>query len=120
MYSVKMIKEDICKVDAMLKAISDFADGIPFRICDIPDGKRKGYYRKTNSWGYTETFDFNGSTASALIDRGLLEVVGTEDFIYHDGYKKCVGTRAFYKCTGKTIEDYKSALALLIPKAILA
>lgn len=120
MYSVKMIKEDICKVDAMLKAISDFADGRPFRVCDIPDEKRKGYYTKRNSWGHCEKFDFNGSTATALRDRGLLEVVDTEDFVYHDGYRKCVGTRAIYRCTGKTIEDYKNALALLIPKAILA
>lgn len=120
MYSVTMIKKDIEKVNAMMNAISDFADGTPFRICDIPSTKCLNYYTKTNSWGYKEKFDFNGSTARALCDRGLLEVVGTEDFIYRDGYGKRVGTRAIYRCTGKTIEDYKNALAFLIPKAILA
>lgn len=122
MYSVTMIKKDIEKVNAMMNAISDFADGTPFKICDIPSTKCLNYYTKTNSWGYTEKFDFNGSTARALCDRGLLEVVGTEDYIYKErhGGRKCVGTRAIYRCTGKTIEDYKNALALLIPKAILA
>ncbi len=122
MYSVTMIKKDIEKVNAMMNAISDFADGTPFRICDIPSTKCLNYYTKTTSWGYTEKLDFNGSTARALCDRGLLEVVGTEDYIYKERYggRKCVGTRAIYKCTGKTIEDYKNALALLIPKVILA
>lgn len=121
MYSVNLIKEDIKKVNAMMNAISDFADGQKFRICDIPTKKRENYYTKKNSWGHCEKFDFNGSTALALIERGLLEKVGTEDFIYEEyNGRKCIGTRAYYRCTGKTVEDYKNALALLIPKAILA
>ena len=121
MYSVNLIKKDIEKVNAMMNVISDFADGTPFKVCDIPIEKRKGYYTKVNSWDYKEKFDFTGSTARALCDRGLLEVVGTEDFIYveYNG-RKCIGTHAVYRCTGKTVEDYKNALAFLIPKAILA
>lgn len=121
MYSVNLIKEDIKKVETMMNVISDFADGQKFRICDIPAEKRKNYYVKRNSWGYDEKFDFNGSTARALCDRGLLEKVDVEDFIYQEyNGRKCIGTRAYYRCTGKTVEDYKNALALLIPKAILA
>ena len=41
MYSVKLIKEDIKKVTAMMNVISDFADGRTFRICDIPIEKLK-------------------------------------------------------------------------------
>lgn len=121
MYSVNLIKEDIKKVNAMMNVISDFADGRPFRVCDIPESKRRNYYEKRNLWGYTEKFDFNGSTAFALCERGLLEKITTEDCIYEDCYsgRKCIGTRAIYRCTGKTAEDYKNALAILIPKAIL-
>ena len=124
MYSVKLIKEDIRKVTAMMNVISDFADGRAFRVCDIPIEKRKNYFSIEKKWSWcdnVEKFDFTGSTARALCDRGLLEVVGTEDFIYEEYHgRKCIGTRAIYRCTGKTVEDYKNALALLIPKAILA
>ena len=124
MYSVKLIKEDIKKVTAMMNVISDFADGRAFRICDIPIEKRKNYFTIEKKWSWInnkEQFDFTGATARALCDRGLLEKVGTEDFIYEEyNGRKCIGTRAIYRCTGKTVEDYKNALALLIPKAILA
>lgn len=122
MYSVEMIKKDIQRVEAMMKVVSDFADGKPFRVADIPLEKREGYRIEHYVWGdYDTPIDFTGATARALCDRGLLEKVGTEDFIYVEYRgRKCVGTRAIYKCTGKTIEDYKNALALLIPKAILA
>ena len=51
----------------------------------------------------------------------LQEHFATEDFIYQEyNGRKCIGTRTIYRCTGKTVEDYKNALALLIPKAILA
>lgn len=122
MYSVNLIKKDIEKIETMMNVISDFADGTPFRICDISAEKRSCYYTKRNSWGYCEKFDFTGASARALCDRGLLEKVGTEDFVYveYSSGRKCIGTRAIYKVTGKTIEDYKNALAFLIPKAILA
>ena len=120
MYSVELIKEDIKKVEAMMKVVDDFANGRKFRICDIPLEKRKNYYVKQNTWCGVDRFDFTGATARALCDRGLLEKVDTEDFIYEEyNGRKCIGTRAYYRCTGRTVEDYKSALALLIPKAIL-
>ena len=123
MYAIKEMKTDLKRVEAMMKVISDFADGEKsFRLCDIPLEKRKNYLVLENSWGAYNKFDFNGSSLSALCDRGLLEVVGSEDFIYEVpwGSRKYVGTRNFYRCTGYTFEDYKKTLAELTYKALVA
>lgn len=123
MYAIKEMKKDLKRVEAMMNVISDFADGEQtFRLCDIPTEKCSNYFTLENSWGWTDKFDFTGNSLSALCKRGLLEVVGKEDFIYEMPYshRKSVGTRNIYRCTGYTFEDYKKTLAELVYKALLA
>lgn len=127
MYSVNLIKKDIKKVEAMMNVISEFADGRPFRFRDIPKEKLEKYYTYTvnPSWYYGRPYkvsvDFGHSTMHALCERGLVEVIAKEEYTWTDEFgEEHKNGRSIYKCTGKTIDDYKSALALLIPKAILA
>ena len=118
MYSIKAVKEDIKMVKSMLKVIEPFRNYGSFRVCDIAEDTKHNYHRYDGR--YFNLVDFNGSSMKALVRRGFVEVVDTEDYIYKDRYGKHVGTRTVYRCTDATFEDYKRVLAELLYKSIIA
>lgn len=118
MYSIKSVKEDVRMVKSMLKVIEPFRNCDSFRVCDIDKYTKQNYHRYDRR-SYS-LVDFNGSSMDALVRRGFVEVVDTEDYIYKDRYGKHIGTRKVYRCTGATFEDYKRVLAGLLYKSIVA
>ena len=118
MYSIKAVKEDVRMVKSMLKVIEPFRNCDSFRVCDIAKDTKHNYHRYDR-----RSFclvDFNGSSMDALVRRGFVEVIDTEDYIYKDRSGKHIGTRKVYRCTGATFEDYKRVLAGLLYKSIIA
>lgn len=121
MYAINKLKEDVARVELMLKVVEDFADGREFAVKDIDESKRKNY-APSLSWICGKA-DFTGASMDALVRRGLAEVVRTEDYIYiYKDYgckeRKAVGTRSIYRLTGKTIEDYKAVMSKAIVLAV--
>ena len=123
MFAINALKEDMAIVEKMLTVVEDFIDGREFRVCDIPIEKRT-HYRKGCEFGSLCYYDFTGTSMSALIRRGLAEVVGEEDYIWtwedwRGKTHKEVGTRKIYKLNGRTIDDYKKIMARAITLAVV-
>lgn len=117
MYFTDEMVRDVKRVKAMLKVVEDFANGEQFRCCDIPFEKRHNYYSEGRGW-YKEEYSFGGGALTALVNRGFLEVVGTEEYIYHaklwnGDIEKGVGERKIYRHTGATLEEYIETLCQL-------
>lgn len=115
MYAIDSMKEDVIKIEAMFKVLGEFADGRTFAVNDIPEDRRKSYFRGRWDW---MSVDFTGASMNALCRRGLAEVVKEEDYIYKVGNKKYVGTRSLYRCTGIAPSEYRATLATLVGRAI--
>ena len=115
MYSIDRMKEDVIKIEAMFNVLGEFADGRVFAVNEIPEDRRKGYFRGRWDWC---SVNFTGASMNALCRRGLAEVVKEEDYIYKVGNKKYVGTRSLYRCTGIAPSEYRATLATLVSRAI--
>jgi len=115
MYSIDRIKEDVNRIEAMFQVLGEFTDGRTFVVNDIPEDRRRNYFRGRWDWC---SVDFTGASMNALCRRGLAEVVKTEDYIYERGGRKYVGTRALYRCTGIAPSEYRATLATLVGRAI--
>ena len=129
MYTVTRMMEDFEMVKAMLKVIDKVENKEAFTLEDIPEDARHHYRLDPHGWYRNEPRNFSGPALSALVKRGLLEVVGKEDYIWEDEYdtdrkgnpKKKVGTRKIYRVADDvTFEDYKSTFAELLYKKIMA
>jgi hypothetical protein len=115
MYSIDRMKEDVNRIEAMFKVLGEFADGRVFAVNEIPEDRRKGYFRGRWDWC---SVDFTGASMTAVCRRGLAEVVKTEDDIYKCNDKKYVVTRTLYRCTGIAPSEYRATLATLVGRAI--
>lgn len=119
MYQIEALKADVEMVKAMLNVIEPFKNVDSFRYCDIEKEVKKGY--RKSPYVLFRRSDFTGSSLAQLVRRGLIEVVGTEDYIYEDRRgKKRVGTRNIYRHSGLTIEDYKTTLAKMTYQKIMS
>ena len=115
MYAIDRMKEDVNKVDAMFKVLGEFADGRVFAVRDIPEERRKDYFRGKYDWC---SVDFTGASMDALCRRGLAEVVKEVDEVRRVGKHKYVDTHLTYRCTGIAPSEYRATLATLVGRAI--
>lgn len=123
MYTVKNIMEDFEMVKAMLKVIDTVPNKERFTLADIGDFYKTHPYRTiTNDRRYTyhdDYFYFKGASLKALVNRGLIEKIGEEDYIWEEeGYRgkihKHVGTRNVYRVADVSFDTYKQTFANLI------
>lgn len=126
MYTVKRIEKEMAMVKAMFEVLDTIPNKERFSIADVDEKFKTKYYRIESHphryWEKEEKIYFTGSSLKALVKRGIIEAIDTEDYIYVDPYdnRKCVGTRAIYRMAEDvTFEDYKSTFAELLYKKIM-
>jgi hypothetical protein len=125
MYQIDRIAEEMKMVKAMLKVLEAVPNKERFVCSDIPAERRRNYYKPTGCGYMNDWHDFTGASLSALVERGFLEVLGTEDYIYTEEdwrgkTHKRIGERKIYKVVEDvTFEDYKQIFAELLYKKIL-
>lgn len=119
MYTVTRMMEDFEMVKAMLKVIDKVENKERFTCADIDEEVRHHYRLDPHGYYRNEPRNFGGSALKALVRRGILEVIGEEDYVYtEEGYRgkihKRVGTRKIYRYTGVDFETYKREFANLM------
>lgn len=126
MYTVKTIEKEMTMVKAMFEVLDTVPNKERFSINDIDEKFKTDFYRidvyPHRYWSHEEKIWFTGSSLKALADRGIIEAIDKEDYIYVDPYnnRKCVGTRNIYRMANDvTFEDYKSTFAELLYKKIM-
>lgn len=120
MYTVKRIEKEMAMVKAMFEVLDTIPNKERFSINDIDEKFKNDFYRidlyPHRYWSKEEKIFFTGSSLKALVKRGIIEAIDTEDYIYVEySGKKCVGTRTIYRMDEDiTFEDYKRTFAELM------
>lgn len=120
MYTVKRIEKEMAMVKAMFEVLDTIPNKERFSINDVDEKFKKDSYRidvyPHRYWSHEKKIFFTGSSLKALADRGIIEIIDKEDYIYVEySGKKCVGTRNIYRMADNvTFEDYKKTFAELM------
>ena len=123
MRAINEIKADVKNVETIMNILNGlFGTNRTFRLIDIPEEKseyKKLIYNVEAPYGYYLCPTcITGSTMRMLIRRGLLKIVGREEFIYKNCWNdSMIGVRHIYQIMG-TVDDYRAVMTKALVNAL--